>query len=96
VVPFPETAPHFCVSVQGFTPIQLDPNDLQRKPASREEEKSDWPVFRTDINEAGCYTTLLQGFASYNKQGQLIIEAGLSLLEVITLIQQLCVYLGAP
>ena len=60
---------------------------MQRKPASREEEKSDWPVFRSHINEAGCYTTLLQGFASYNKEGQSFIEAGLSLLEVFTLIQ---------
>src|SRR5258708_19456504 len=32
VVPFPETVPHFCVSVQGFTPSsQLDPSVFAEK-----------------------------------------------------------------
>ena len=60
---------------------------MQRKPASREEGKSERPVFRCDIYGARCYTALLQDFASYNKEGQSFIEAGLSLLVVFTLIQ---------
>jgi hypothetical protein len=46
VLPFPETVPHFCVSVQGFTPVGID--QLAAYIAKRKAEKQ--PAANGTIN----------------------------------------------
>src|SRR6267378_6218015 len=53
--PYTANLPESSLKMDRFGPqmdpseFNLDPHDLQRKPASREEEKSEWPVFRSGI-----------------------------------------------